>query len=490
MALTDAQFIAWLKRPDSIRTVLVEVVARIVSTETTLYLSSRNYVDGVAGRAYSAAISGGLSTSEALNLDGNPSISYGDIELHNESGERDAWLDYVWSNRAASVYVGDPTWPRADFRLVFAGVVDDISVRSSTRLALRLRDKLERLNVTLSETVLGGASANKDRVLPLAFGEPFNVEPLLINPTALTYQFHNGAAERLVEVRDNGAPITTYTTNLTAGTFTMTAAPVGQITATVQGAKPSGTYRNDVGRLVQHIVQTYGPSTTRLSSGDLDATQLAAFVTACPQKVGKYVSDRVNMLALCQELAASVGASVVMTSTGLLRLVRVALPAAGTPVAVTAADMEKSSLVIASRPAVKASAKLGYARNHTQQSSGLASGLPASSVALLGQEWQTVTAADSTVASTYKLDALAVQQDTALISQSEATTEATRRRDLWATQRAIYKATYYPHLLLTELGDAITLTHSRYGLSGGKTGMVVSLERDWLKGRATIGVLA
>jgi len=170
--------------------------------------------------------------------------------------------------------------------------------------------------------------------------------------------------------------------------------------------------------------------------------------------------------------------------------VRVALPAAGTPVAVTAADMEKSSLVISSRPAVKASAKLGYARNHTPQSSGLASGLPASSVALLGQEWQTVTSANSTVASTYKLDALAVQQDTALISQSEATTEATRRRDLWATQRAIYKAAYYPHLLLTELGDAITLTHSRYGLSGGKTGMVVSLERDWLKGRATIGVLA
>ena len=35
MALSDAQFTAWMASASSIRTVLVEVVARIVSTETT-----------------------------------------------------------------------------------------------------------------------------------------------------------------------------------------------------------------------------------------------------------------------------------------------------------------------------------------------------------------------------------------------------------------------------------------------------------------------
>ena len=63
------------------------------------------------------------------------------------------------------------------------------------------------------------------------------------------------------------------------------------------------------------------PSTTRFSSGDLDATQLAAFVAACPQAVGLYLAERANVLAVCQELAASVGAQVVVTSTGLLRLI-------------------------------------------------------------------------------------------------------------------------------------------------------------------------
>ena len=490
MALTDPQFIAWLKSPASIRTVLVEVVASIASVETTLYLSSRNYVDGVAGRAYLAVISGGLSTSESLNLDGAPSISYGDIELENNSGERDAWLDYVWSNRAAAVYVGDPTWPRSDFRLVFAGIVDDITVRSRTRLALRLRDKLERLNVPMTETTLGGATSNKDRPLPLMFGDPFNCEPLLTDPTGLVYKLHDGAIQDVHEVRDGGTPITTFATTLASGTITLTAAPISTITVTGRGAKPGGTYANTIGALVQHIVQTYGPSATRLSSGDLDATKLSAFATACPQVVGLYLSERANVLSVCQQLAASVGAQVVMTSTGRLRLVRLALPAAGTPVAVTAADMVAQSLSISQRPAVKASCKLGYARNFTPQTSGLLSGLPASSVAVLGQEWQSVTSTDATAASTYKLDAAPVLQETCLISQSEATTEAARRRDLWKVQRSVYEAAYLPHLLLTELGDAITITHARYGLAAGKTGQVVSIKRDWLKGRATIGVLA
>lgn len=490
MALSDADFTAWLKRPDSIRTVLVEAVASIGGSETTLYLSSRNYIDGAAGRAYLAVISGGLSTNESLSLDGAPSISYGDIELENNSGERDAWLDYVWSNRAAAVYVGDPTWPRSDFRLVFAGVVDDITVRSRTRLALRLRDKLERLNVPVTEATLGGATSNKDRLLPLLLGDAANVEPLLTDPTALTYKFHDGAAQDLHEVRDGGTPITTYTTNLAAGTFTLTAAVIAQITCTARGAKPGGTYANTIGALVQWLVLNYGPASTRLSAGDLDATQLAAFATACPQVVAKYLRDRENLLTVCQQLAGSVGAQVVMTSTGLLRLVRLALPATGTPTVVTAADMQKDSLVIGQRPAVRATCKLGYARNHTPQSSGLLAGLPASSLALMGEEWQSVTATDATVASAYKLAAAPVLEETCLVQQAEATAEANRRRDLWKTQRAVYKATYLPHLLLAELGDAITITHDRYGLGGGKTGLVISIERDWLKGRATLGVLA
>ncbi len=492
--MTDAAFLAWLQSADGIRCALVEVVARIGGSETTLYLSNRNYVtasgDTPASTAYVACITGGVSFAETLSLDGPPSISYGDIELDNTGGVRDAWLGYVWANRQVRVYMGDPRWVRADFRLIFDGVVGDLLARDAEVLNLSLLDKLQRLNNPVTEAVLGGATDNKDRLLPLAFGECHNVSPLLTVPSTLTFQYHNGAAERLIEVRDNGAPITTYTSNLAAGSFTLTAAPVGQITADVQGAKPSGTYSANISTLVQYIVQNYGPSTTRFVSGDLDAASLSAFASAHPQPVALWLSDRANVLQVCQDLAASVGAQVVVTTLGKLRLVQLALPAGGTPVAVTAQDFDEHSLSVSDRPPVQATAKLGWGRNWSVQTSGLATGLPASSAAALGLGLLSATSSDATATSVYKLGAQPEQTDTLLVVEGDATTEAARRRDLWKTPRQVYTARYRAHLLLTELGDAITLTHARFGLSGGVTGLVTHVARDWLAGRVTIGVLA
>ena len=492
--MTDAAFLAWLQSADCIRCALVEVAARIGGSETTLYLSNRNYLtassDTPASTAYTACITGGVSFAETLSLDGTPSISYGDIELDNTGGVRDAWLGYVWANRQVRVYMGDPRWVRSDFRLIFDGVVGDLLARDAEVLNLSLLDKLQRLNNPVTEATLGGATDNKDRLLPLAFGECHNVSPLLTVPSTLTFQYHNGAAERLIEVRDNGAPITTYTSSLATGKFTLTAAPVGQITADVQGAKPSGTYSANISTLVQHIVQTYGPASTRFSSGDLDASNLSAFASACPQPVGLCLTDRSNVLQVCQELAASVGAQIVVTTLGKLRLVQLALPASGTPTAVTAQDFDEHSLHVAERPAVRATAKLGWGRNWSVQTSGLATGLPASSAAALGQGVLSVTSSDATATSVYKLGTQPEQVDTLLVVASDATTEAARRRDLWKTPRQVYEARYRAHLLLTELGDALTLTHARFGLSGGVTGLVVRVSRDWLAGRVTIGVLA
>mgnify|MGYP000113651172 FL=1 len=492
--MTDAAFLAWLQSADCLRCALVEVVARVGGSETTLYLSNRNYLtassDTPASTAYNACITGGVSFAETLSLDGTPSISYGDIEIDNTGGVRDAWLGYVWANRQVRVYMGDPRWVRSDFRLIFDGVVGDLLSRDAEVLNLSLLDKLQRLNQPLTEATLGGATDNKDRLLPLAFGECHNVSPLLTVPSTLTFQYHNGAAERLIEVRDNGAPITTFTSNLAAGTFTLTAAPVGQITADVQGAKPSGTYSNNISTLVQYIVQNYGPSSTRYSSGDLDSASLSAFASANTQPVGLCLTDRANVLQVCQDLAASVGAQVVVTTLGKLRLVKLALPAAGTPTAVTAQDFDEHSLKVSDRPAVKATAKVGYGRNWSVQTSGLATGLPASSAAALGQGVLSVTSSDATATSVYKLGTQPEQVDTLLVVESDATTEAARRRDLWKTPRQVYTARYRAHLLLTELGDAITLTHARFGLSGGVTGLVTHIARDWLAGRVTIGVLA
>ncbi len=486
--MTDAQFIAWYKTDKSIPCVLVEADASVDGVETTFYLSNRGYTteagDTPANTTYPGIISGGGTTTERLSLDGSPSWAFGDIQITNSNGELDDWLGYVWRNREVSVYVGDQSWDREDFRLVFSGLISDIGSSSRDVLNLKIRDKSERLNTAVSDAKLGGLTNNSERLLPVCLGEAHNVEPLLIDPALLKYQVHTGAIERIIEVRDLGVPVAT-TDTLGAGTFVLNQQPAGQITASVQGDKPSA-YSNTVSKLVQRLATGYG--TDPFDSGDLDAVNLAAFDSANPQPVGLNLSDRANVLACCQELASSVGAQMVVSALGLLRLLKIDLPAAGTPTAVTAANMKADTLEIADRIPVKAAVKLAYCRNHTVQAN-LQTGIPAEHKDLFLQEWLTVTATDSGVASDYRITEAPTQEETCLLVTSDAQAEADRRLALWSTPRTIYRYQGFPELLLQELGGAQTITHARFGMTGGVTGQIVGLTKDWLAGSVTVEVL-
>lgn len=327
--MTDAQYTAWLADRKAIRTLLVEVAVRVAGTETTRYLSTGSYVTGAgetpAHQHYTPCLSTNLQVSEQLSLTGDASMAIGDIEIDNTDGSRDTWLSDVWANRTCKVYLGDPRWPRADFRLVFDGITADIGSKSRTSLGIKLRDKLQRLNTAISETKLGGTTTNKDSLLPYAFGEVHNITPLLTNPATLEYQVHNGAVESIFEVRDNGLPVSITATNST-GKFTLDQSPDGAITVSAQGDKPSA-YANTVSGLVQRLVTGYGKVSDRFVTGDLDTANLAAFDTAHPQPVGLWVPDRLNVINACKELATSVGAQLAMSRAGKLRLLKIDLPA-------------------------------------------------------------------------------------------------------------------------------------------------------------------
>lgn len=488
--MTEAQFIAWLKSSSSIRCVLIEADVRVSGVETTRYLSNKGYVTGAAdipaNTVYQSIIEGGIRLSERISLDGSAGLSFGDIELNNDSGERDGWLDDVWKNRAIRIYIGDVAWARADFQLIFNGVVSDIDCRTRNRLNLKLRDKLQRLNTPVSEAKLGGSTENADRLIPLAFGECHNVEPLLADPATEEYRIHGGASEDVIEARDEGNPVA-ITKSTASGKFTLNQAATGMITASVQGDKPT-TYSNTIAALVQRLVTGYGHATERFTIDDIDVDNFADFATENPQPVGLYLQDRANVLECVTRLAGSVGAQPVMTRAGLLKLVKIDLPAPGTPRAITADDMVERSLQLAERLDVVAAVKLGYARNWTVQTN-LQTGIPAEHKDLYAQEWLTVTKTDATVATTYKLFAETEMQETLLLVKSDAEAEAQRRLDLLKVQRRIFRFEGFAHLLNMELGQSVTLTHERFGLSAGEDGMVVGLDRDWMAGRVAVGVL-
>lgn len=488
-----SEIISWLKTPNHIRVILVEInEVMIEGTSSTLYLSNKSFTttasDTPANTTYDSCIVGGVSFNESLDLTGNVSIGYGDIEIANYSGERDSWFNYTWANRQIKIFIGDPRWTRDDFYLIFDGVIDDIASRDRTTINITLLDKLQRLNTPITEDVLGGTGNNKDRTKPLLFGECFNIDPLNTDsiPNVLEYMVHNGPVEDIIEVRDKGVPVS-FTKNLSQGKFTLTHTPFGQVTASVQGFKPS-TYSSNITTIIRSIVTTYGTD-NNLTLADIDTDNFNYYESNFTNPVGYYSKDRTNILDICQALSSSIGATISCSSKGLLRLVRLSIPGSGAEWNITSEDMEENSISISEKPVVKGSVKLNYCRNWTtQNASSLAGVVNPANITLFEREWLTTTATNSSVVSEYRLSGEPEPEDTYFLTESPATTEATRRLSLWSTPRFIYTATYFAHMLPVELGDAVTITHRRFNLDN-TSGTVVNIDRDWIGGRVTIGVL-
>lgn len=241
MTISDAQFNAWLKSTAEIRCVLVEADVKLAAGGTsTRYLSNRAYVTGStdtpANTSYLSRIGGGIKFTKSVSVDGSVSLSFGDIELLNTDGALDTWLDDYWPGRSIRVYLGDPTWPRADFRLMFSGITTGIDCRARNRVNIKISDTLQRLNYPVSEVKLGGAGSLADDLAPLCFGECHNITPKLVDAVNNEYQVHQGGIESIIEVRDNGVPVS-FTPYLSTGKFRLAAAPFGAVTCSVHGAK-------------------------------------------------------------------------------------------------------------------------------------------------------------------------------------------------------------------------------------------------------------
>ena len=482
-----SDFQEWLRQVGGRRPVtLVETSALVSGVETPVYLSDQHYIDPVLvdGPQYLAVITGSVSITEKLDIDGAGGaggMSSGDIQLINADGSLDEWLGWVWTNRRVQVLLGDAAWPRSEFVPVFSGVIAGaIDSPSADRLAFKLRDALQRLNAPVHEQKLGGSGENSDALLPLALGHVFNVAPLLIDAAQHIYRVSLSGVDQIVEVRDDGLPVG-FVGSPGSGTFRLTQKPLGQITADVVAAGV-GTVR----QLVQVLATQYGKAAERFDVSEIDAASFSALASACPQPIGRYLADRDNVLSVCQGAAASVGAQLTVSRAGALRLVRLAAP--GVPVAeIGPADIIAGSLKIAQRPDIRAGVKLQYAGNSSPQTS-FDGGCPPAHQQLYRDEWQTATASDSAVAAAHRLHADPDSVETWLVRKVDAQAEAARRLELSKRQQTVYGFDAAGWLLGVTVGDTVRLSHWRFGLDTGVLGVVVQAEPDYVGERIGLQV--
>ena len=502
----------WLESSNEVRILLVQVSVLVGGTEQTKYLSTHSVtVDGID---YLPIIKNNISIDESLSLDYTASISFGDVELANNAGELDAWLNYVWKNRSLKVYYGGLPLPGTtvtlsnNFELVFDGVCVDIDAKSRQTLNLKIRDKLEKLNTPVSEDLIGNyykgqivletvaLNQNRNSLKPLVYGEVHNISPILTDPTELEFMVAAGPVEQIIEVLDNGVPVSFTTVQesetppLPAGSFRLLAPLQGTCTASVQGTARTvnvsgSTYTDIYSPSISNTILTLLKFTGKgLAYTDIDA---ASFSTLGTQACGVYLNTRTNVLAICQELAKSAGLTLAVTRTGKVKLVKLAIPTSSS-ITISDSDTFLNSLRLVSKPDIVGAVKLGYAKNFTVLT-GLVTGIPEEHKDLFAKEYLEVLAEDTQVINTYDLDSEPVLEPTSLINRDQAQLVAAEKLELFKVPRVIYGMTCTSKYLNLEIGTPITLVSNRYGLSAGKKGLVISTKPNWLQGRIEVEVI-
>ena len=456
MSISDSQFAAWLVAGNKERVVLVEANAYSGGTQVTRYFSNRGFTsyptDTPANTAYEDIL---LSVPQLRSVlaeafTGKSIVSFGELVIDNSSGVRDSWLTDAWDGRDVLVYLGDPAWAKADFRLVFKGTIDDISSSDTRRLSLRIRDRQHLLDVPVQVNRVGGTGPAKDQRIPLAYGEVKNVPPVLVDAAARTYQWHDGQVQSVDAVYDNGVAIATYTTDLANGKITLTAAATGTITL-----------------------------------GDIDTASVTALNTAAPGVAGVYFADDgTTVLQALDAVLGAAGAYFVIDRLGKLSMGLFEAPS-GTPVlTLIDDDYELGQLALAKRILPLKSVRVGYARFHYTTTSG-ADTLTEAQRQRLSQEYLASYAA--TAGATNFLQA--VDGDLVGTPYAEATaaaTEATRRAALWGVLRRVFTVSGFLAPQQVKLGDVVALDFSRYGLSGGVLARVVALTESVTSNRITM----
>jgi len=291
-------------------------------------------------------------------------------------------------------------------------------------------------------------------------------------------------------------------TYLDNGTFTLNNSVAGTLTASVQGVNNSisfpsnvatpvlnlGTYDNNIASTIALICTQYGKAESRLELTDIDQDNFYKFYTTYPQAIGTYISDKTNILDVCNTIANSVGAQLYITRKGKLQLLVVGVPTDDAVVDITDSDMIHHSLSMTGKLPVRPAIKLGYCKDWTIQT-GLLTSIPEEHKTMYGTEWYSKTNVDSNLKNVYRINVLPEQKDTALIVGSDADAEALRLTDFFKVPRFTYSFTGTSKLLSLKLGQQVLLTSTRFNLAEGKLGQIIGLTPDWLTSTIQVEVL-
>lgn len=319
--IDDTAFYAWL-RADNPRVVLVHMGFRVQeellagSPEELAFFSTDSVVH-LATRAYNSedqhyfdcvrSVPAFTRSLDRQRLGGATSISFGTVEIDNADGKMDFLLGLACDGSPIYFLIGDPNWPREDFRLMFSALVQNVSAPSLGAISVSIRDVGLLIDKSIGgDQLIGGIGPNADRPRPYNFGFVHNAECLLANFGPLLYVYGTTGFVALLgsppapalNVRDQGVGVV-FTDN-GDGTLNLSASPVGTITADlyrqVDDALPGARCSQLIDELVVQLAGLGAPTTFLGAHASFDVGGANDF------PVGLRIADKTNLLDLLSEV--------------------------------------------------------------------------------------------------------------------------------------------------------------------------------------------
>lgn len=244
-------------------------------------------------------------------------VKYSSISFSVAGNEQ--WSNLFWDGASARAWVGEHNGSTISaFTKIFEGLLGPLQ-RDGLIAEVALLGNEGRLSRNLlTASYLGtgnaeGPTSLKGTLKPWTSGFCQNLEPVLIDPTYMVYQFHGyGAAQAVDAVYENaltlGSPtsvVSSYAAlkSLTlaegqwasapdVGMFRLGASPSGKITCDVSGAKSGATFPATISAIVQHLM-----SVAALDSGFIDTSSIGAFsqswnfYTTSQVQIGDVIKD-------------------------------------------------------------------------------------------------------------------------------------------------------------------------------------------------------
>lgn len=482
--VSDSQFADWLKADNRKRCVLVEAVAYSGGSEVTRYFSNLGYTsapgESPANTAYEDILTGIPEIRSYMGeaFRGRSLITYGDVEIDNSGGARDAWLNDAWHLREIRIYLGDPSWQRSDFRLVFKGVTDDIRARDGNTLALRIKDRQALLDVPLqTATISAGTLAGRKQ--PVCYGTCYRVPAPSVNTASTLYQVGDRPPLAIDAVYEDGYAITgSVTMDLTGalygtvGGFAFSGHAIGYtagfVTADVRNVE---SYTGDIVKRI--LIERAG-----LTEAEIDPAAVTAWNAAAggSRSVGYWtMDDDVTVAEALDTIMAGIGGYYTVDRDGRITGGVFDRPSlANSVLTLTADDIEDGEVELLKRMVPPLSGRLGYKPYWglvTSVNTGAA--LTAQQIARLRTRFD-VTTTPYILGAEHR-GAIGDLAPTLFADSGGTTAEVTRRRDLWSTLRFVFRVRAFLGAQQVKIGDCITLQVPRYGFDAGEKTIVVGM---------------